>query len=287
MNNLFENLQMMKESDEDKIINVKLIDVEVLGDEDDYETWDEHLNELANEYNITIEANGERSILISGTRKNIEEFLYSEYFLDFDSSHVVVIDTLKEAEENLNSEFNDRDKLVIKLLIPNYNVEGYGFSRWLKEKYKVKVLDIPEKNKNYVILSGEYVNIKQLEHIFNFSLSNSNNVEIIKHLKANNNSNSNFLTSVTVDVTTNKDDEYYINRREMEMEYNIKLKYKFFPNSDVSQLTISGDVDDIINYLHDCVYDEPLNDYYDENDTFVKVWIKKHPHEDVNDMLNA
>lgn len=100
MMNLFENLQMMSESSEDKIINVKLMDVEILGDDDDYDAWDEHLNELANEYNITIEANGERSVLISGTRKNIEEFLYSEYFLDFDSNHVVVIDTLKEAEEN-------------------------------------------------------------------------------------------------------------------------------------------------------------------------------------------
>lgn len=96
--NLFENLQTMSESNEDKIINVKLIDVEVLGDDDDYDAWDEHLNELANEYNITIEANEERSILISGTRKNIEEFLYSEYFLDFDSNHVVVIDTLKESK---------------------------------------------------------------------------------------------------------------------------------------------------------------------------------------------
>ena len=82
MNNLFENLQMMKESDEDKIINVKLIDVEVLGDDDDYDAWDEHLNELANEYNITIEANGERSVLISGTKENIEEFLWNEYFLN-------------------------------------------------------------------------------------------------------------------------------------------------------------------------------------------------------------
>ncbi len=91
MNNLFENLQMMKESDEDKIINVKLIDVEVLGDDDDYDAWDEHLNELADEYNITIEANGERSILISGTRENIEEFLWNEYFLYFDSNHVVVV----------------------------------------------------------------------------------------------------------------------------------------------------------------------------------------------------
>lgn len=100
MMNLFENLQMMSESNEDKIINVKLIDVEVLGDDDDYDTWDEHLNELANEYNITIEANGERSVLISGTRQNIEDYLYNEYFLDFDSNHVVVIDTLKEAEEN-------------------------------------------------------------------------------------------------------------------------------------------------------------------------------------------
>ena len=100
MMNLFENLQMMSESNEDKIINVKLMDVEVLGDDNDYDAWDEHLNELASEYNITIEANGERSVLISGTRKNIEEFLYSEYFLYFDSSHVVVIDTLKEAEEN-------------------------------------------------------------------------------------------------------------------------------------------------------------------------------------------
>lgn len=92
MMNLFENLQKMSESSEDEIINVKLMDVEVLGDEDDYDTWDAHLNELANEYNITIEANGERSILVSGTKENIEEYLYNEYFLDFDSSHVVVID---------------------------------------------------------------------------------------------------------------------------------------------------------------------------------------------------
>ena len=63
----------------------------MLGDEDDYETWDEHLNELANEYNITIEANGERNILISGTKENIEEFLWNEYFLYFDSNHVVVV----------------------------------------------------------------------------------------------------------------------------------------------------------------------------------------------------
>ena len=92
MMNLFENLQIMSESNEDKIINVKLTDVEVLDDNDDYDTWDERLNELANEYNITIEANGEKSILISGTKENIEEYLYNEYFLDFDSSHVVVID---------------------------------------------------------------------------------------------------------------------------------------------------------------------------------------------------
>ena len=92
MMNLFENLQLMHESNEDKSINVKLMDVEVLGDDDDYDAWDEHLNELASEYNITIEANGERSVLISGTRKNIEEFLYNEYFLDFDSNHVVVIE---------------------------------------------------------------------------------------------------------------------------------------------------------------------------------------------------
>lgn len=98
MMNLFENLQMMSESNEDKIINVKLMDVEVLGDDDNYDVWDEHLNELANEYNITIEANGKRSVLISGTKENIEEFLYNEYFLDFDSSHVVVIDTLKESK---------------------------------------------------------------------------------------------------------------------------------------------------------------------------------------------
>ena len=91
MMNLFENLQIMSESNEDKIINVKLTDVEVLDDNDDYDTWDERLNELANEYNITIEANGEKSILISGTKENIEEYLYNEYFLDFDSSHVVVI----------------------------------------------------------------------------------------------------------------------------------------------------------------------------------------------------
>ena len=103
--NLFENLQKMSESNEDKIINVKLMDVEVLGDNDDYDAWDEHLNELANEYNITIEANGERSVLISGTKENIEEFLYSEYFLDFDSNHVVVIDTLKEAKEDENDDY--------------------------------------------------------------------------------------------------------------------------------------------------------------------------------------
>lgn len=93
MMNLFENLQLMKESNEDKIINVKLLDVEILDDyEGDYDKWDAHLNELANEYNITIEANGEKSVLISGTKENIEEYLYNEYFLDFDSSHVVVID---------------------------------------------------------------------------------------------------------------------------------------------------------------------------------------------------
>ena len=91
MMNLFENLQMISESNEDKIINVKLMDVEVLGDDDDYDAWDEHLNELASEYNITIEANGERSVLISGTKENIEEFLWNEYFLYFDSNHVVVV----------------------------------------------------------------------------------------------------------------------------------------------------------------------------------------------------
>lgn len=91
MMNLFENLQMMSESNEDKIINVKLMDVEVLGDDDDYDAWDEHLNELGEEYNITIEANGERSVLISGTKENIEEFLWNEYFLYFDSNHVVVV----------------------------------------------------------------------------------------------------------------------------------------------------------------------------------------------------
>lgn len=286
--NLFENLQMMSESNEDKIINVKLMDVEVLGNDNNYEAWYMHLNELANKYNVDIEPNNERSILISGTRKNIEEFLYSEYFINFDSRNVVIIDTLKKDKEDLNNEFNDHDKLIIKVLALHYDVNSYGFAKWLKNKYKVKVLDIPEKNKRYVILSGEYVNIKQLEHIFNFSLSNSDNVEIINQLKVNNNhSNSNFLTSVTVDVTTTKSDEYYINRHEMEMKYDVKLKYKFFPDSDVSQLTISGDVDDIINYLHDCVYDEPLSDYYDKNDTFIKIWIKKHPYEDVNDILNA
>ncbi len=287
MMNLFENLQMMSESNEDKIINVKLMNVEVLGDDNNYEAWYIHLNELANKYNVNIEPNNEKSILISGTRKNIEEFLYSEYFINFDSRNVVVIDTLKKDKEDLNNEFNDHDKLIIKVLALHYDVNGYGFAKWLKNKYNVKVLDIPEKSKRYVVLSGEYVNIKQLEHIFNFSLSNSDNVEIINQLKANNNSNSNFLTSITVDVTTNKDDEYYINRHEMEMKYDVKLKYKFFPDSDVSQLTISGDVDNIINYLHDCVYDEPLSDYYNKNDTFVKIWIKKHPYEDVNDMLNA
>ena len=91
MMNLFENLQIMSESNEDKIINVKLMDVEVLGDDNDYDAWDEHLNELASEYNITIEANGERSVLISGTKENIEEFLWNEYFLYFDSNHVVVV----------------------------------------------------------------------------------------------------------------------------------------------------------------------------------------------------
>ena len=136
MMNLFENLQIMSESNEDKIINVKLMDVEVLGDDNDYDAWDEHLNELANEYNITIEANGERSVLISGTKENIEEFLWNEYFLDFDSSHVVVIDTLKEAEENkpnIDNMSPKRRKIwnaIETSNIPNENKVAF-FNVWL------------------------------------------------------------------------------------------------------------------------------------------------------------
>ena len=88
------------------------------------------------------------------------------------------------------------------------------------------------------------------------------------------NEESNFYVSETLDTIIQQSDSQYKNRHKEEKEYGVKLNCSFGANPNYNLVTVSGDVDNVVDWLSFCYFDCGIDGYYDESDKIVQVWMK-------------